>query len=341
MSPTAKTHFLFVTTLMLAALAGCVQRQPTVPTPLPPRAAPVISEAGTDQTGLFQLNHSVTVEAIGLAQGLFAEGNFVYVLSDLASREPGEPGPGAIREFFRSTGDDDRPTLRATGRQILLTEDGQDVAPSPTGLTWHPNFGYWLGSSVGDRGSLIQIDFARAIRQGTLDGCVLHEIADDASINGSRPVFVTLPGGRVVLATADGGATNNALRLYDPLALLAADKTSAVGVIYAEQPCGQFVRSLASRGTTGEVWLVQNRSEGSGFRLTSLTLDAQGTIADEQILDFDRPSSALAGLLWLDPNRSEQTPFILVSSHSDQNVHFGRRLAPKRFVNPVRRQLDR
>ena len=324
-----------------ALLVGCIQQQPPLPTPLPPRAAPVLSQAGTEADGLYEINHSVTVDGVGAAQGIFAEGDFIYVLGDLANRAPGEEGPGGIREFFLSTGDDGRQTLRFSGRQVILTEGGRDVAPHPTGLTWHPNFGYWLGNTVDQTGTMFQIDFARAIRQGNLDGCVLHVVVDDAAITGTRPMFVTLPGGRVVLATSDYGEQSNALRLYDPLALLAADRTSTVGVIVAETSCGPFVQSLASRGNTGELWLVQHQPAGVGFRLTEITLDAAGSIASERVLDFDQPTTELEGLLWLDPIRDEVTPFIMVSAQRDQNVHFGRRLPPKRFVNPVRRQLDR
>ncbi len=324
-----------------AVLAGCIQQQAPLPTPLPPRAAPVLSEAGVAEEGVYQINHSVTVEGVGAAQAIFAEGDFIYILGDLYAREPGEYGPGVIREFFRSTGDDGRATLRSSGRQIILTESGRDVAPHPTGLTWHPNFGYWLGNTVDQKGTIFQIDFARAIRQGNLDGCVLHEVADDAAINGTRPMFVTLPGGRVVIATSDYGDQSNALRLYDPLALLAADRTSAVGVIVNETPCGPFVQSLASRGEIGELWLVQNQTAGVGYRLTEITLDARGAIASENVFDFDRPTTELEGLLWLEPNRNDEIPFIMVSAQPEANVHFGRRLPPKRFVNPVQRQLNR
>lgn len=345
MSRTTTTNSTLLTTLALAAsimtLGGCIQREPVAPTPLPPRPAPVLSEAGQAESGLYEINHAVTIDDVGAAQAIFAEGNFIYILSDLYAREPGENGPGVIRELFLSTGDNGRQTLRASGRQIMLTEAGRDVAAHPTGLTWHPNFGYWLGDTVNQRGRLFQIDFARAIRQGNLDGCVLHEISDDAAINGTRPMFVTLEGGRVVLATSDDGDQSNALRLYDPLALLASDRTSTPGVIFSESPCGPFVQSLASKGNTGELWLVQNQSAGAGYRLTEITLDATGAIVTENVIDFDQPTSELEGLLWLEPNRNDQTPFIMVSAQPDQNVHFGRKLAPKRFVNPVQRQLNR
>ncbi|MEL7485432.1 MAG: hypothetical protein AAFN41_13900, partial [Planctomycetota bacterium] len=129
------------------ALTGCIQREAPLPTPVPPRAAPVLSSAGAEDQGAYQINRSVTVGGVGASQGIFAEGDFIYILGDLYENPGGEEGPGVIREFFRSTGDDGRPTLRASGRQILLTENGSDIAPHPTGLTWHPNFGYWLGST--------------------------------------------------------------------------------------------------------------------------------------------------------------------------------------------------
>lgn len=339
---TRTTSSRLVLTLAAAAvLGGCVQRTPSNPTPVPPRPAPVLAEAGQPDDGLYQINRSVTVEGVGAAQGIFAEGDFFYILGDLYQRGPGENGPGVIREFFRSTADDRGPTLRSTGREIVLTENGRDIASHPTGLTWHPNFGYWLGDTVDQRGRLFQIDFARAIRQGNLDGCVLHEVDDDAAINGTRPMFVTLPGGRVVLATSDYGDQSNALRLYDPLALLAADRTSTPGVIFSEAACGPFVQSLASKGDIGELWLVQNQTAGVGFRLTEIELDGQGAVVSENVLSFDQPTSELEGLLWLAPNRNNEIPFIMVSAQPDDNVHFGRQLPPRRFVNPVQRQLNR
>ncbi|MEO1534251.1 MAG: hypothetical protein AAFS11_01640 [Planctomycetota bacterium] len=334
-------------TLSLLALAapvvaiGCIQREAPLPTPVPPRAAPVLSSAGAEDQGAYQINRSVTVGGIGSARGIFGEGNFIYIMGSLSADGS---GPGVVREFFMSTDDDGGQTLRPSGRQIVLTESGSDIAPHPTGLTWHPNFGYWLGSTVDQRGTLFQIDFRRALRQGNLDGCVLHEVDDDAAINGTRPMFLTLPGGRVTLATSDYGDQSNTLRLYDPLALLAADRTSTTGVIFSEAPCGPFVQSLASRGEAGEpgeLWLVQNQTEGVGFRLTEIMLDASGSIDAQRVLDFDRPTSELEGLLWMEPNRNDEIPFIMVSAQREQNVHLGRRMPPKRFVNPIQRQLNR
>jgi hypothetical protein len=317
-----------------AVLGGCIQREPTPPTPPAPRPTPVLSESG-----LYQITHGVTVEGVGAAQGIFAEGNFIYILGD--RNEGGTTGPGVIREFFLSTGDNGRTTLRFSGREVLLTEGGADIATHPTGLTWHPNFGYWLGDTVNGQGRLFQIDFTRAISQGTLDGCVMHTLADDAAVNGTRPMFITLPGGRVALATADYGDQANALRLYDPVALLAADRTSTPGVMFSEAACGPFVQALSGRGNTGALWLVQNQTEGLGYRPTEITLDARGAIESETVIDFDTPTGELEGLLWQSPDREDRVPFIRVAADAQRNVHFGRLMPQPRYVNPVRRQLDR
>ena len=130
-------------------------------------------------------------------------------------------------------------------------------------------------------------------------------------------------------------------RLISTLALLAADRTSTPGVIFAEASGGPFVRSLSSKGDTGELWLVQNQSDGLGYRLTEITLDDAGAIVSENTFDFDRPAGELTGLLWRAPNRNDQTPFVMVSAERTQNVQFGMQLPPKRFINPVQRQLNR
>ncbi len=321
---------------LAATLAGCIQREPVRPGPPEPRPTPVLAQAG-----LYEITHGVTIEGVGAAQGIFAEGNFFYVLGDLYQNGEGQNGPGIIREFFLSTGDDGRRTLFPSGRTIELTEAGRDIAPHPTGLTWHPNFGYWLGDTVNQRGRLFQIDFKRALSQGNLDGCVLHQVEDDAAINGTRPMFVTLPGGRVALATSDYGEAANAIRLYDPLALLAADRTTTDGVLFSEAPCGPFVQSLAARGNPGELWLVQNQTEGLGYRITEIRLEPDGSIASETVIDFDRPTGELEGLLWMEPDRQGRVPFIMVSAGEQRNAHFGRLVPEQRYVNPVQRQLDR
>ncbi|MEO1584452.1 MAG: hypothetical protein AAFR96_07765 [Planctomycetota bacterium] len=318
----------------LAAIAGCIQQTPPPPTPDAPRPTPVLSSSG-----LYEVTHAAEAQGVGAAQGIFAEGNFVYVFGDLY--DDGTNGPGIIREFFFSTDDNDLTTLFPSGREIRLTEGGQDIAPHPTGLTWHPNFGYWLGDTVEGRGRLFQIDFARAIRQGTLDGCVIHSVDDDAAVNGTRPMFLTLPGGRVTLATSDYGDQANALRLYDPVALLAADNTSQPGVLVSEAACGPWVQSLASRGNPGQLWLVQNQTEGLGYRLTEITLDDAGEIISREVVDFVRPTDELEGLLWLEPDRQDRVPFVMVNAGQSRNVYFGRLNPEPTFVNPIQRQLDR
>jgi len=72
-----------------------------------------------------------------------------------------------------------------------------------------------------------------------------------------------------------------------------------------------------------------------------LMADASGSIDAQRVLDFDRPTSELEGLLWMEPNRNDEIPFIMVSAQREQNVHLGRRMPPKRFVNPIQRQLNR
>ena len=75
---------------------------------------------------------------------------------------------------------------------------------------------------------IYRLDWEQAWKDGNLDRAVLGEIDDDAAINGTRPVFVSL-GGKTYLATADYGDVHPEIRLYDPDRLLAAGRSSAPG----------------------------------------------------------------------------------------------------------------
>jgi hypothetical protein len=305
-------------------LAACANREPGVPLP-EPRPEVLQSVAGP-----YEITHSTTAEGVGAGQAVFLRDRAVYLLGDL--RENDQPGPGVIREFFWSTDERGRKALRASGRQILLTDNGEPVAPHPTGLTWHPNFGYWLGDTVNQKGTIFHIDFERALTQGNLDGCVLHRVDDDAAVNGTRPHFFEIPGDRWVLATSDYGESGNTLRLYDPLALMAADKTSERGVLYAEAPCGPFVQSLMTDGTPGRIWLVQNQTPGLGYRLSELEVDEAGRIRATTVTDFSSPTDELEACVWLETDRSGRREFLMLSAAEVRNVYLGRWVPPRRPV---------
>jgi hypothetical protein len=309
---------------LLAAIvlstAACANRTPNPPLPAErPTARVAVS-------GRYEILYPFTAEGVGAGQALFVRGDNVYILGDL--RANNAPGPGVIREFFWSSDPQGRRTLFPSGRQILLTDNGADIARHPTGLTWNANFGYWLGDTVDRKGTLFQIDFERALTQGTLNGCVIRRVEDDAAVNGTRPLFFELPGGRWTLATSDYGESANALRLYDPVALLTASKTSEPGVVVAEAPCGPFVQSLAWLHEEGQLWLVQNITEGLGYRLTELSVDEAGRIRASEVTDFSSPTDELEAFAWMDTDRRQRRGFIMLSASPAGNIHIGRQNPP-------------
>ncbi|MEM8757705.1 MAG: hypothetical protein AAGF47_07975 [Planctomycetota bacterium] len=318
--------FGLIAAVLALASAGCLADRPRIAPEPGPSPDPVLSSAGP-----FEITSTTTAEGFGAGQAIFLRGNFVYILGD--RYDDGTEGPGVIREFFWSTDARGNRALFFGGREIILTENGQDVAKHPTGLTWHPNFGYWLGDTVDQRGTLFQIDFDLALSRGTLDGSIIRTIEDNAAVNGTRPEFITLPGGRVVLATSDYGDTGNALRLYDPVALLTAERTSDDGVLFAEHPCGPFVQTLEPGFEPGEVYLVQNRTPGLGYRLTLLNVDDTGRIRGSEVFDFEQPTDELEGFAWLETDRRGRTAFMMLSASRSANVVFGR-WSPER---PLRR----
>ncbi|MGP1272958.1 MAG: hypothetical protein ACTS22_06470 [Phycisphaerales bacterium] len=303
--------------LVVALGAGCLSDPAPIAPPPVLRTEPVLYTAGD-----FEINTVQSVAGHGAGQAIFIRENFVYILGD--RYEGGTQGPGVIREYFWNTNAKGERELYYGGREILLTENGSDLAPHPTGLTWHPNFGYWLGNTVDGKGTLYQIDFERALRQGDLDGCVLRTVEDDAAINGSRPEFIELPGDRWTLATSDYGDAGNALRFYDPVALLTATRTSEPGVLVAESACGPFVQTLEPGNEPGEIYLVQNITAGKGYRLTRVRVDASGRIRESEVTDFSAPSDELEAFAWLETDRRGRTRFMMLSAASSSNIHFGR-----------------
>ena len=297
--------------------SGCLQDPAPIAPPPVLRTEPVLHTADK-----FEINRTQTVTGFGAGQAIFIRDNFVYLLGD--RYDGGTQGPGVVREFFWNTDARGDRVLFYGGREILLTDNGQDVAPHPTGLTWHPNFGYWLGNTVEGKGTIFQIDFDRALRQGNLNGCIIRTIEDDAAINGTRPEFIELPGNRWTLATSDYGDAGNAIRFYDPVALLTAERTSEPGVIFAESACGPFVQSLEPGAEPGEVYLVQNITAGLGYRLTKATVDAEGRIRGTETTDFSTPSDELEAFAWLETDRQNRRRFLMLSASSASNLHFGR-----------------
>ncbi|MEM9166365.1 MAG: hypothetical protein AAGB48_05010 [Planctomycetota bacterium] len=312
--------FAALTAAIIASpMTGCATNDGSLPPPTRPE--PVLTESGP-----FQILRTQTAEGFGAGQAIFIRGNFVYLIGDRYDDDT--EGPGVIREFFWNTNARGDRTLFYGGREIVLTVDGQDAAKHPTGLTWHPNFGYWLGDTVDQRGVLHQIDFDRALSIGTLDGSILRTVVDDAAANGTRPEFIELPGGRVTIATSDYGDEGNTLRFYDPVALLTAERTSDPGVLVAESPCGPFVQTLEPGEKVGELYLVQNTTPGLGYRLTRVEVDEDGVIRDSEVIDFPELTDELEAFAWLETDRRDRKAFMMLSASRTNNITFGQRVPP-------------
>jgi len=205
--------------------------------------------------------HALTLEGLGAGQGVCVREGKVYAYGDLYSAEP---RVGIVREYDL--------TLKATGRSVHLSRDGVPLIIHPTGLTWDPLWGTFLGDTVRKKAVIYRLDWEKAWQDGNLDHAVLNAIDDDAAVNGCRPTFVRVRG-RDFLASADYGDVRPEIRLYDPAALLEAGRTSFPGVTVHRVLCGPFNQNLYWDASARRLTCVQNVVEGRGWRLEVLDLE--------------------------------------------------------------------
>jgi len=226
-----------------------------------------------------------TLDGIGYGQGIARRGDLLYLY--------GDAGTGVIRECrtVRSAG---RTRVEWTGREIRLTVRGEDVAPHPTGLTFHPDHGAFLGNTVNRKGTIFHIDWDRALADGTLDGAILNVARDDAAVNGCRPEFVRFRGEWCV-ATSDYGSEGNQVRLYDPTRLATAERTSEEGVLLHAFDCRPFVQTLCWLDDREQLVLVQNVTPGRGYRLTFASWNEDGAFIQRDPLDIPALRGELEG----------------------------------------------
>lgn len=265
------------------------------------RASAVGPSADVCITGL----EPVTIEGIGAGQGVSYIDGMVYAYGDAET--------GVIVEL-RPAADG----LEPTGRRLVLTVGGVDVAPHPTGLTRREGVGCFMGNTVDGEGTIFVLDWERAWERGTLDGCVLNRVEDDAAVNGSRPELVRWRG-RWVVATSDYGDEGNEVRLYEARALRRAVRTSDPGVLVKRFACGPWVQNLHWMESEGLLVLVQNQVEGLRYRLTFGEFDRDGDLRFLDRVDLGHARDELEGFTTWGAGRCA-----LVSSSREENGWVGR-----------------
>ncbi len=266
-----------------------------------------------------------TCEGLGRCQGASEHDGFLWLYGDA------QPN-GVIRQYAVDPGRSpaDPPRVRYTGLQIDLTVHGANVINHPTGLTWNPEFGCYLGNTVTatKSGTIYHLDWPRMLIDRNLDHAVLATVADDLAVQGCRPEFVR-HGDRWLLATADYGAVRNAVRLYDPQRLAAAARTSEAGVLVRRFPCGPFVQQLHWVDSHGLLVVVQNQVEGRRWRLVPADLWATPDLRAVRPYDALPRPDELEGFSLLDP-----THCVLVTSGRADNVTIGRISLPSAVPGP-------
>ena len=264
----------------------------------------------------------VSDEQLGAAQGVSYRHEHLYFYGDVNSAKP---RAGIIREYTLD--------LKPTGRDIRLARKGKPLILHPTGLTWDPEYGCFLGDTVHKVATIYKLDWDRALKDGNLDAAVLAEIRDDAATNGCRPEYVTVQGRRL-LATADYGDVRPAVRLYDPRRLVEAKRSTAPGVSVATIPCGPFNQNLFWDATTGRLTCVQNVVAGLGWKLDVFDLQkavAAGKLEKARVrtLIF-QPHSELEG--WL---RQPDGREVFVTSSPKDNIYVGKSRPAPSFSTPA------
>lgn len=261
---------------------------------------------------LLDVSAQLTIEGIGYGQGVFTHQGFIYLYGDAET--------GVIRQYRWNA---QQPLqLQSTGVEIRLTRNGEDIAPHPTGLTHHPQFGTFLGDTVQQKGTIFWIDWERALQDCNLDHAVLNMLNDDLAQNGTRPEFVQI-NDRWLIATSDYGGTGNELRLYDPIRLKSAVRSSAPGVLVHRQSCGPWVQTVEWVPEFRSLALVQNQIEGLRYRLTFLSWENGLEASSGAPLDLQNPRDELEGWTYLGEGYC-----LYLSSSLKQNVSIGRIRTP-------------
>ncbi len=262
--------------------------------------------SGADRATV-NMHPPLSIEGVGAGQGVeWRDGLFYFY---------GDRGIGVMREYRVVDGNN----LEYLGREVEFTVKGADTVSHPTGLTWNQDLGTFLGDTVNGVGTIYKIDWEKLQSEKNLDNAIFNATVDDLAINGTRPEFVKIKG-MDMIATADYGKVDNAIRLYDPKVLATAAKTSDPGVLIKSIPCTPWVQTIHWIEDKGLLVLIQNQIEGLLWRLSLVDLEASfdsGEAVIVQVLDFE-PKDELEGFHFVSPDLG-----IFVSSSRKNNVIFG------------------
>lgn len=243
---------------------------------------------------IMKLKKQMTIDSLGACQGASYINNKVYLYGD---REI-----GMIRSYKLS-----KDTLIYTGDEYQLTVEGKDAINHPTGLAYHKGLPVFLGNTTrlnaeGTKwkAEIYCINWEGLMQSKTLDNNVQQIIEDDLCIQGSRPAYVVYKN-KWYVATSDYGNKKNEVRLYDPVKLQNAKKTSEPGVLFKKFSCGPWVQNLSFIPEKNLIVLIQNQIEGRKWRFTYLNFEKSietGEAVVIKIVDIDK-ADELEGFTFL------------------------------------------
>ncbi len=259
-----------------------------------------------------QISRSMSFDSLGACQGISLVNGFYYAYGD---REC-----GLIRKYRMA-----KDSLEYLPKEIKLTLHDSDVINHPTGIAYKKGLPTFIGNSIrlNKEGTLwraviYNVNWDGLLTTGKLDNNLINVIEDDACIQGTRPEYVKYDG-KWFVASADYGNKKNEVRLYDPIKLATATKTSETGVLVAKFTCSPWVQNLHFIKEKNILVLIQNQIEGRRWRFTFLDFKASVKSGQEKVLrviDVDRNDELEGFTLMSNKNKA-----IAVSSSRKDNVN--------------------
>lgn len=257
------------------------------------------------------ISQTYKLDSLGACQGISFQKGRIFLYGD---REV-----GVIREYAKQ-GD----SLVHIHQEMKLTLNGKNVINHPTGIAFNGKDEVFIGNTIrlNKEGTLWKaeiycIDWKGLQHTGTLDGNIINKVDDDTCIQGARPEYVQYKK-KWYVATADYGNKGNEVRLYDPVLLKKAAKTSAAGVLVKKFTCTPWVQNLKWVPEKGILVLIQNQIEGRKWRFTYVDLNKSIETGKQEVVkvvDLD-PADELEGFTFLKSNAEG----IAVTSSRKNNV---------------------